>query len=182
MLLYHAGFEEIPAPDVHYGRKNADFGQGFYLTADAEFARRWAKERPGRSTVINTYEFNPEGLRVKRFERDADWFAYIFDNRRGKKDALDADVVIGPIANDTIYDTFGILTSGFVPADTALRLLQVGPEYVQIALKTEAAAKNLTWLSAARLDGEALKQNRAILAEEQEAYQKQIGELLRKEM
>ena len=39
MQLYHTGFQEIRTPDVHHGRKNADFGQGFYLTADAAFAR-----------------------------------------------------------------------------------------------------------------------------------------------
>ncbi|MDC7301289.1 DUF3990 domain-containing protein [Agathobacter ruminis] len=29
-------------PDIHCGRKNADFGQGFYLTGDVDFAHRWA--------------------------------------------------------------------------------------------------------------------------------------------
>ena len=26
MLLYHTGFDEIKHPDIHIGRKNADFG------------------------------------------------------------------------------------------------------------------------------------------------------------
>ena len=30
MKLYHAGKEKIRKPDLHRGRKNADFGQGFY--------------------------------------------------------------------------------------------------------------------------------------------------------
>lgn len=38
MKLFHTGFDEIREPDVHHGRVNADFGQGFYLTADAERA------------------------------------------------------------------------------------------------------------------------------------------------
>ena len=38
MKLYHAGKEEIREPDIYLGRKNADFGQGFYLTPDREFA------------------------------------------------------------------------------------------------------------------------------------------------
>ena len=37
MILYHVGFDIIKNPDIHYGRKNADFGQGFYLTDDKEF-------------------------------------------------------------------------------------------------------------------------------------------------
>ncbi len=38
--LYHTGFEEIRSPDLKRGRKSADFGQGFYLTPNAEFAGR----------------------------------------------------------------------------------------------------------------------------------------------
>ena len=41
MVLYHTGYQEIRVPDIHHGRINADFGQGFYLTANEEFARRW---------------------------------------------------------------------------------------------------------------------------------------------
>lgn len=40
MKLYHASDRIIEHPDVHYGRKNADFSQGFYLTPDREFTGR----------------------------------------------------------------------------------------------------------------------------------------------
>lgn len=42
LKLYHTGTAEIRKPDIHRGRKNSDFGPGFYLTPDAEFALRWA--------------------------------------------------------------------------------------------------------------------------------------------
>ena len=32
MRLYHTGHMEIRNPDIHRGQKNADFGQGFYMT------------------------------------------------------------------------------------------------------------------------------------------------------
>ena len=50
MKLYHTGEVVIREPDIRRGRKNADFGQGFYLTPDEEFARRWetASARLGR--------------------------------------------------------------------------------------------------------------------------------------
>ena len=45
MRLYHTGYEEIREPDIHHGRKNADFGQGFYMTADEEaFAQNFAQQ------------------------------------------------------------------------------------------------------------------------------------------
>ncbi|MCR5299739.1 MAG: DUF3990 domain-containing protein [Erysipelotrichaceae bacterium] len=55
IILFHTGLQEIPQPDIRYGRKNADFGQGFYLSPDREFACRWAKEREDRSTILNIY-------------------------------------------------------------------------------------------------------------------------------
>ena len=86
MLLYHTGYQEIRNPDVHYGRENADFGQGFYTTDNVEFARRWAKERRGFDIVLNTYALETEGLQVYRLERTAEWFEYIYGSRRGGAD------------------------------------------------------------------------------------------------
>ena len=99
LLLYHTGYSEIRVPDVHYGRKNADFGQGFYTTKNGEFAGRWAKERKDFKTVLNTYLLETKGLKIYEFKRDAAWFDYIFNNRIGKEDPLsDMDLIIGPIA------------------------------------------------------------------------------------
>ena len=137
MLLYHVGYQEIREPDVHYGRKNADFGQGFYLTDDREFSLRWAKERRGSAVIINTYELDMDGLVAHDFRRDVTWFRYIMDNRAGKTDSLpEADVIIGPIANDIIYNTLGIISSGLLSEEQVREILMIGPLYRQIVLKT----------------------------------------------
>ena len=81
MLLYHTGFQEIRDPDLHYGRKNADFGQGFYLTSNLAFAQRWTKERKNQPAVLNTYELDLTDLTVHRFLRNTAWYDYIFNNR-----------------------------------------------------------------------------------------------------
>ena len=169
MKLYHTSDRSIPVPDLHYGRKNADFGQGFYLTPDRSFALRWA----GAKAILNSYELDLSGLSVHRFRQDTEWFDYIFRNRRGE-DGLDADVVIGPIANDTIFNTMGILSSGFLSPEEALELLRVGPAYTQVALKTGQAAARLRFLSAepiARLE-EGLRRR------EQEEYLRAVGEAM----
>ena len=146
MKLYHTGREEIRDPDIRRGRKNADFGQGFYLSPDRDFSYRWA----GADAVINEYELDEGGLLIHRFNRDEDWFSYIFQNRRARDD-LSVDVVIGPIANDTIFETFGIISSGFLKPEDALKLLLVGPEYTQVAIKTEKAASRLKWRQSDRV-------------------------------
>ena len=114
-----------------------------------------------------------EGLTVRCFQRDTDWFSYIFRNRRGQ-DSLDEDVILGPIANDTIFDTMGVLSSGFLAPEEALALLRIGPAYTQLALKTEQAAAHLRWLGAepiVRLDS-------ASRSREQEEYLKALGEAM----
>ena len=170
MIVYHTGFQEIREPDLHYGRKNADFGQGFYLTSNLEFAQRWTKERKNENAVLNTYELDLSGLSVHRFERDTAWFLYLSDNRAGKPDTLPADVVIGPIANDTLYDTLGMVTSRFLTKEEALQLLTIGPEFEQIALKTEKAKEHLQWKTSRIIGREEIRKFRDIMEKEQEKY------------
>lgn len=169
MILYHTSNREIRNPDIHHGRKNADFGWGFYLTPDREFAYHWARE----NAVINEYEFDDSEQDIKVFSRDTDWFEYIFNNRLWV-DTLNVDVVIGPIANDTIFDTLGIITSGYLRSEDALKLLMIGPAYTQIAIKTEKAASQLKWIRAERVE----RPDKETLRKEQKAYEEVFGEAL----
>lgn len=179
MRLYHTGFAVIPSPDLLRGRKNADFGQGFYLADDVAFSRRWARQRSCEVTYLNSYELDCTGLRVKVFDRDAAWFDYIFRNRRGEKDALAAyDVIMGPITNDTIYDTWGIITSGFLPREQALRLLSIGPQYRQIVIKTTAAAARLRFLGAEALTAKEIARYRETVLREEQQFQTAFAALL----
>lgn len=169
MILYHTSDREIQNPDIHHGRKNADFGWGFYLTPDREFTYRWARE----NAIVNEYELEERNLSIHRFARDTDWFRYIFHNRR-LQDGNSADVIIGPIANDTIFDTLGIISSGFLEPEDAMKLLMIGPEYTQVAIKTEKAASQLRWIGSERIE----RINEATLKAEQDAFQKEFGEAL----
>ena len=65
MKLYHTSDQEIRKPDIHFGRKNADFGWGFYLTPDRAFTYRWARE----NAVVNEYELDEVGLDIHVFSR-----------------------------------------------------------------------------------------------------------------
>ena len=169
MRLYHTGKTEIREPDIRRGRKNADFGPGFYLTTDMDFAYRWA----GPDAVVSEYELEEEGLLIRRFARDEEWFQYIFRNRRGT-DGLTADIVLGPIANDTIFETFGVISSGFLQPADAMKLLMIGPEYTQAAVKTEKAARRLTWIRSEKIGRLDADRRRA----EQEAYDEIFARVL----
>ena len=181
MKVFHAGYDEIPSPDIHRGRKNADFGQGFYLSDNYEFASRWVREKAGTDIIINTYELNTEGLNIKHFDRDNEWFRYVFSNRRSMPDIFsDVDIIFGPIANDTIYDTMGIMTSGYLKDEEGVELLCVGPLYSQIVLKSQKAADNLKFLFSEKLSKEAIENNKKIVKLEEDSYLQLFAETMMK--
>ena len=86
------------------------------------------------------------------------------------------DLIVGPIANDSIYDTLGIITSGLLKREEALELLLIGPEYEQVAVKSEKAVSQMTWLTARTVDNEEIRQYREIIAEEQAEYLRLFAE------
>ena len=43
ITLYHGSYIEVKKPLVNVGRKNLDFGQGFYLYNSKSEAESWAK-------------------------------------------------------------------------------------------------------------------------------------------
>ena len=78
------------------------------------------------------------------------------------------------IANDTIFDTLGIITSGYLKSEDALKLLMIGPAYTQIAIKTEKAASQLKWIKSERVE----RPDKETLKKEQKAYEEVFGEAL----
>ena len=89
-------------------------------------------------------------------------------------------MVIGPIANDTIFDTFGIITSGVLAPKESMQLLMIGPKYEQIALKSEKAAAQLKWLGRCVLSKDEVARYRAVVEAEQAEYQKLFAEAMLK--
>ena len=179
MRVYHASAEAIPCPDIRHGRKNADFGQEFYVTGDADFAARWARGGPDGRAVLNCYELELEGLDCVSLSRDEAWFDYIFANRAAKAERYPrADVIMGPIANDTLYETYGIITSGYLSRETATRLLQIGPEFMQLALKSDRAKAALTFLEAKPISAQEIRSKAEQVKKEQEAYQAAFARVL----
>lgn len=75
--LYHASSDIITKIDLNKGRKNADFGQGFYLSDNIDFSYKWSKI----NYFINIYELDTTDLKIKHFSKDNDWFEYIKNNR-----------------------------------------------------------------------------------------------------
>lgn len=129
--LYHGSYTPVAYPSVKMGRKNLDFGQGFYVTELYAQAQAWAQiiaSRKGRQIepIVNSYEFNVtqalnDGVRFKRFESyNLEWLDYVVDCRKGKDISKEYDVVEGGVANDNVIDTVEDYEKGIITAEQAL--------------------------------------------------------------
>ena len=58
VIVYHGGTEKMECPITKFGRRNLDFGQGFYVTDLRKQAVDWATQVADRrkaSPIINRY-------------------------------------------------------------------------------------------------------------------------------
>ncbi|MBR6456471.1 MAG: DUF3990 domain-containing protein [Prevotella sp.] len=135
LRLYHGSQVSVPQPNAKAGRKNLDFGPGFYLTKIREQAVAWAvvmASRKGRNVqpILNTYHFDMDraiidGIRTKSFPAyDLEWLDYVVDCRHGKDVSDDFDIVEGGIANDNVIDTVEDYEKGIITAEQALGQLR----------------------------------------------------------
>ncbi len=173
MILYHIGLDKITDPDLKRGRKNADFAQGFYLSDNKEFSLKWSKFLKDSTTYLNKYELELTDLKVKQFAKDSEWYDYIYNNRNMHEDYLNEyDVIIGPIANDTLYDTLGLSTSGMLDKSKAYKLLMIGNTYTQIVIKTEIAKSHLKFINSEIIKEEDVAKLKKQLKKEEHKFQK----------
>lgn len=131
IIVYHGGTEKIEFPMCKVGRKNLDFGQGFYLTDIREQAVAWAlnmARNRRRPALLNRYFLDRTAIlaegRCKIFHAyDEEWLQFIIANRTGLDAAREFDYVEGGVANDRVVDTVNLYIAGLIDLKSALREL-----------------------------------------------------------
>jgi hypothetical protein len=131
LIVYHGGTERIEMPVCKFGRKNLDFGHGFYVTNLREQALSWAynmaKSR-NMPALINRYKLDRDAVlreaKCKIFKSyDEEWLEFIVANRSGENVADEYDYVEGGVANDRVVDTVNLYIAGLIELSSALREL-----------------------------------------------------------
>ena len=157
MKLYHGSYLDIECIDLRRSMRGKDFGQGFYLSADYQQAFDIAKIRclgTNYTPCVNCYEFDESwvssgsGLKVKRFDSySLEWADFVLLNRQNKTDipVHSYDIVMGPIANDTVGRQIRLLLDGLIDKQTFLeRLKYMKGITFQYYFGTEKAIQYLT--------------------------------------
>ena len=149
LTLYHGSQMSVPQPNAKAGRKNLDFGPGFYLTKIKKQAEDWAVVMAGRKgrnaeAVLNTYQFDMDratvdGVRIKSFPSyDLEWLDYVVACRRGKDYSSEYDIVEGGVANDNVIDTVEDYEKGIITAEQALGQLRYKKVNHQLCILNQA--------------------------------------------
>ncbi len=136
MKLYHGSNKVIEQIDLSYSKVGKDFGCGFYLSPTLEQAGELAKrktEQIGEGIpTVNSFEFDETllengELSVLRFDAyTKEWAEFVLMNRknRTRTSAHSYDVVIGPIANDTVGYQIRRFTLGIISMEQFLEGLK----------------------------------------------------------
>ncbi|MBQ7680258.1 MAG: DUF3990 domain-containing protein, partial [Butyrivibrio sp.] len=84
LTIYHGSDHIVEKPALGQGRKDNDYGQGFYCTEHMDMAREWAVDAH-RDGYVNTYQMEVDGLQIVRLNA-ADycilhWITILLQNR-----------------------------------------------------------------------------------------------------
>lgn len=165
MKLYHGSNQIIENPLHNGSRDKTDFGKGFYLTANGGQAERWSIR--GENPVVNCYEISLEALSTYEFTIGLEWLLFIIYNRqigdfntsylRDKFMFLnDIDVIIGPTADDRMYNTLEEFFDGDISLEKTLDLLNCMDLSMQYLVKTSKGIGHTKYLRSYEITGHKL--------------------------
>ena len=162
MKLYHGSNIEINQVDLTKCMPNKDFGSGFYTTMLEEQAWRMAQRRAridGGYPIVTVYEIpddltNVSELNCRVFDEkpSIEWAIFIKNNRdryftdyENPECNLDNkyDVVVGPVANDTVGLLIRQFSRGTINEEYLQREFDFGKLTNQYTFHTEKALKYL---------------------------------------
>lgn len=156
ITLYHGSNVDIQEIDLCRSKRGKDFGCGFYLNANKQqafdMAVRTTRTLMKGEPIINAYQFNDDilnnnDLEIKIFEDYCpEWAEFVLMNRNNNTDipAHHYDIVIGPIADDTVGVQIRRFVNGYIPMNMLIEELRFrGNHAIQYFFGTERAIKFL---------------------------------------
>ncbi len=156
MILYHGSNMVVQAPRLIAQNRFLDFGYGFYTTTNRVQADSFAKKvvlRRGGVPTVNVYELDDahaaEQLKVRRFDSpDGEWLDFMTAHRSGTYDGERFDLIIGAVANDDVYRTLQVYSTGLLTKEQALEALRIKKLFDQYVFATAEAIPLLKFLRA----------------------------------
>lgn len=169
MIIYHGSEYVIEYPQPWLGRKNNDYGQGFYCTESEKMASEWATINNSNG-FVNKYRFDDLGLKVLDLLNGQyhvlNWLAILLENRTFRidndvarqarsyilhnfsVDYAETDVIIGYRADDSYFSFASSFLNNTLPLSGLEKAIRLGNLGEQVFIKSREAFDRLEFMEA----------------------------------
>ncbi len=166
ITIYHGSKQIIEEPVFGEGKKNNDFGLGFYCTESDELAKEWAVSSL-RDGFSNKYTLDTEYLKVLNLNSPEytilNWIAVLIEHRlfaikipvarRAKQYLIDNfsinvnayDLITGYRADDSYFDYAEAFINNGITVEQLARAMKLGKLGEQIVLKSKFAFSKINF-------------------------------------
>ena len=166
ITIYHGSDKIVEQPIYGEGKKNNDFGLGFYCTASEELAKEWAVSSL-RDGFSNRYTIDTEYLNVLNLNSPdytiLNWIAVLVEHRlfsiktpiarRAKGYLIDHfgvnvnafDLITGYRADDSYFDYVESFLNNGISVEQLARAMRLGKLGEQIVIKSKYAFSMLKY-------------------------------------
>ena len=160
ITIFHGSEQVVEVPTFGLGRKNNDFGLGFYCTESEDLAKEWAVSSL-RNGLANRYTLDTEYLNILNLNSPdytiLNWIAVLVEHRlfsiktpvarRAKRYLIDNfginvnayDLITGYRADDSYFDYAESFLNNGISVEQLARAMRLGKLGEQIVLKSKFA-------------------------------------------
>ena len=160
ITIYHGSKQVIEVPTFGLGRRNNDFGLGFYCTESIDLAKEWAVSSLNDG-FANRYTLDTEYLNILNLNSPdftiLNWMAVLVEHRlfsiktpvarRAKQYLIDYfgvnvnayDLITGYRADDSYFDYAEAFLNNAITVEQLSRAMQLGKLGEQIVIKSKFA-------------------------------------------
>ena len=164
ITIYHGSEQIVEVPTFGLGKKNNDFGLGFYCTESDDLAKEWAVSSL-RNGFSNRYTLDTEFLNVLNLNSPdytiLNWIAVLVEHRlfsiktpvarRAKRYLIDNfgvnvnafDLITGYRADDSYFDYAESFLNNGISVEQLARAMRLGKLGEQIVIKSRFAFSRL---------------------------------------
>lgn len=160
ITIYHGSKQIVQVPEFGKGKKNNDFGFGFYCTESDELAKEWAVSSL-HNGFFNRYSLDTEYLNILNLNSHEytilNWIAVLVEHRlfaiktpvanRAKRYLIDNfgvnvnayDIITGYRADDSYFDYAEAFLNNSITVEQLARAMKLGKLGEQIVIKSQFA-------------------------------------------
>jgi len=174
-MIFHGSIEIVKNPEYGKGKKENDYGLGFYCTEDLELAKEWACSDI-RGGFVNTYEIDTSSLSIVDLSLPQysflDWLTVLVNNRiftitspiaeEAKAylteyfhpDLSSADIITGYRADDSYFSFALDFLNNVISLRQLSRAMRLGNLGEQFVLKSKKAFNLINFINSEAVVGD----------------------------